>query len=233
MRRRLGRLLGGVALLLVVAGGLWGGRDPILRRLAERRLRAMTGLQASIGRFTTRPGTAGVTLRDFKLFNPAEYGGAPLVDIPHLHFELDRESALAGRLRFNHLQLNVAQVEIVRGTNGRLNTELLQEWPARRGKDPHSKRDEPRFRMEFAGIERLELSLGRVSYTDLLHTNQTRQFDIRVANESATDLATLDDVNNWLWTLALRVVLRELWGGGAETEPHAVVESKQPAPHAQ
>src|SRR5277367_1003262 len=93
-----------LAVVLVVI--LFLSLDTILRLVMENRIRAQTGMDAEIGKFSIGLATPTITIRDFKLFNPPNFGGTLFLDIPEIHVEYDR-SALASRqlhvtlLRFN------------------------------------------------------------------------------------------------------------------------------------
>ena len=85
----------GVILLLVFRDSLW-------RAVTEHRIRAQTGMDVSIGRFSSGLFSPVVTIENLKLYNTAEFGGTLFLDVPELHLELV-ESLLVGAIRFVRL----------------------------------------------------------------------------------------------------------------------------------
>ncbi|MEI9962069.1 MAG: hypothetical protein WDM76_13340 [Limisphaerales bacterium] len=59
--------------------------DPILRVVIQNRIRAQTGMDAEIGKFSLGLVSPVITIKDFKLYNPPAYGGT-------LFFEHSRNS---------------------------------------------------------------------------------------------------------------------------------------------
>jgi hypothetical protein len=70
--------------------------NSILRVYVEHRIRAQTGMDAEIGKFSVGLIEPTVTIQNFKLYNPPDFGGTPFLDIRELHVEYDR-AALAER----------------------------------------------------------------------------------------------------------------------------------------
>ena len=68
--------------------------NSILRVYVEHRIRAQTGMDAEIGRFSVGLAEPTVTIQNFKLYNPPDFGGTPFLDIREIHVEYDR-AALA------------------------------------------------------------------------------------------------------------------------------------------
>src|SRR5436190_15643506 len=89
---RLGLLVAVVIVLLFIF------KDSILRTAAEQRIRAQTGMEAKIGKFSGSFFSPVVTIENFKLFNTPEFGGGPFVNIPELHLECDPVALAQGKL---------------------------------------------------------------------------------------------------------------------------------------
>jgi hypothetical protein len=137
-----------------------------------------------------------VTVKDLKVENPPSFGSGTLLRLPELHAVMDRTEAAAGKLHFKELRCNLAELNVVRDTNGRVNLSGLT-WTSA---------------LAFAGIDKLDLTLGKVNFTDLGQPQNRATIDLGIRGEVVTNLHTSADVTNWasgmLWRIALQEMLR-------------------------
>jgi len=96
-------------------------RDPILKLAARKRVQASTGMRVEIAKLKTGLRTAAIQIKGFKLHNYPEFGDSVLLDAPELLVEFDSELAAQGKLRFKQLQVNLAELNIIRDAAGRWN----------------------------------------------------------------------------------------------------------------
>ncbi len=182
--------------------------DPVVTSLAESRIRRATGLNVKIGKLDIGLLHPQLTLENFKLYNTAEFGGAPLIDLPELHLEYDRDALSARKLRFKLVRFNLAELNLVKSQAGRTNImELftrLQTAPLRKTNG---------LLMEFQGVDTLNLTLGKITQTDLGQTSPPREFDFRVKNQIFTGLNTEQDVQNKLLPVFVRAGIALLTDG--------------------
>lgn len=167
-----------VLVLLVVALLLL--KDELLRRLAQRQIRAQTGLPVEIGHLHVGFTEPVFTMRGFKLFNRPEFGGGILVHVPELHVEYYPDSLRSGRLRFRQLRLDLAELNLVRSAQGQTNVTDFLEQVADEGRKALQRRGAPP-ELGFAGVDTLQLSLGTIRYVDLGNParNRTAHFALR------------------------------------------------------
>jgi hypothetical protein len=197
-------VLAGVLVLLLALVLL---RDVILKAVAERSLREETGLRAVIGELTTSLGSGALRVRGLKLYNPPEFGGKLMADVPELLLNLDAAQAADGRLHFRELTLNLAELNVVRNSSGRLNLDGVEKRIRERLRQRRKKRGE-KFQFEFAGIERLQLTMGQVLYTDLKHPRRALAINLAVTDEAVTDLKTEEELEKWASALVFRILLQ-------------------------
>ena len=76
-----------VLLVVVLAVVLLLSLDTILRVVVENRIRTQTGMDAEIGTFHLGLTEPVVTIKDFKIYNPPDFGGTPFLSIPEIHVE--------------------------------------------------------------------------------------------------------------------------------------------------
>jgi hypothetical protein len=211
--------IGVLAGVLVLFLALILCRDIVLKAVAERGIEDETGLRAVIGELKTTLGSGAVRVRDLKLYNPPEFGGRLMVDVPELVVDLDAVQASDGKLHFRQLKLNLAELNVVRNAAGRLNLDGVEKRIRERLHQRRKKRGE-KFRFEFAGIERLQLNMGQVLYTDMRYPRRALALNLGVTNETVTNLKTEEELGKWASALVFRILLqtslRHLGGLGAE-----------------
>ena len=171
-----------LAVVLIVALVL--AKDAILKATVERQIRAQTGMDVKIGKFSVGLLSPVVTIENFKLYNTAEFGGAPFLDIRELHLEYDR-AALAGRkLHVTLLRVELAELNVVKNDTGRTNLVILQAKP-----QPAARVDE----IQFAGIDVLNLSVGKVRFLDLKDQRFNREYRPNLQNQIFKNVKTSGD----------------------------------------
>ena len=212
-----------LAIMLAIATVLL--KDTILKELAEVRFRRETGLEVDIGRLEVGLLSPTVTVEDLKLYNPPEFGGAPFVVLPELHFEYDRGAFATGALHLRLLRVNLAEISFVQNAAGQWNIQVIKE------KFAEPARAAGRTPLRFAGIDTLNLTLGRVRRQRLGAPAEDAAINLGVRGEVITNLKTEKDLYLTLARLALRGGLLRLLPPSASTNvlPAPLV----PAPSAQ
>ena len=165
--------------------------DAILKSLLEHQIRSRTGMEARIGRLSVGLLSPVLTMENCKLYNTAEFGGTPFLDIPELYLEYDRAALAQRTLHVKLLRLNLAELCIVKTASNRTN---LNTPPT------NLKSTE----MTFAGIDVLNLSLGRVRFLDLKHPALNREFSPHVQNQVLRGIKTPEDLYGVLILIWLR-----------------------------
>src|SRR4051812_15473543 len=85
-----------LVIVLVVAAVLL--LDTIARAVVEARLRRQTGMEVKVGSVSVGLMSPVLTIENLKLYNTAEFGGSPFLDMPELHVEYDRGALWSRRL---------------------------------------------------------------------------------------------------------------------------------------
>ncbi len=175
-----------LAIVLVV--GLLLLKDLILREWVQYRARTATGLDIRIGGFSVGLLEPIVSIKDLTIFNPPEFGGGPLVSLPEVHVEYDRERLSARRLRLRLLRVNLAEMTVVQDAAGRSNLDVIGASLRQ------STNRTDRGTMTFDGVDTLNLTVGSVNYVNLGAPERNRTYNLRVRNEVVTNLRTQFDV---------------------------------------
>jgi len=208
-----------VLLLVVVIVALVLSKDAILKAAAEHRIRAQTGMDVKIGRFSVGILSPVVTIENFKLYNRPEFGGTPFVDIPELHVEYDRAALAERKLHITLMRFSLAELNVVRNETGQTNLVSLMENPDAKPAGRGSRKRAGK--LEFGGIDVLNLSLGKVRFLDLKDPRHNGELDIGVKNRVFRNVNSEGDFFG---------VLFLIWARGGASLSNAPMVSPRGAP---
>jgi hypothetical protein len=171
----------------------------LVRVYVEHRLRAQTGMDAEIGKITIGLVEPTVTIQNFKLFNPPDFGGTPFLDIREIHVEYDRAALVKHELHLTLVRFNLGELDIVKNEAGRTNIfSLGVTLPSKKsggGKSAANFKKQTGF--EFKSIDVLNVSVGTAKFIDLKDPSNNRTQKIGLDNcvmknvKSQADLAGL------------------------------------------
>jgi hypothetical protein len=184
--------------LLIVAVVL--GKDAMLKAAVARQIRAQTGMDVKIGRFSVGVFSPVVTIEDFRLFNTPEFGGTPFVDIPELHVEYDRAALAQRKLHIKLLRFNLAELNIVKNEAGHTNLVSMMHQTA----PPRPQSPKGMAEIEFAGIDVLNLSLGRLRLVDLKDRQRSGELYIGLRDQVFRNVKSQSDLVGVLFLIWLR-----------------------------
>jgi hypothetical protein len=213
-------------LVLVVAGILL--LDTIAKAVIEHRIRRATGLDAKIGKLEIGIFNSKVTLENFVVYNSAEFGGSPLVQMPELHVEYDRGALFSRKLHYKLVRFNLAQLNIVENKNGRLNTEMLQKnLPGTAGSKPGG----PHIGYQFTGIDTLNLTLGKVTFVSMKQGGVPEELKMDMQNVLIPNVKSGQDLSAVMIVIALKNGVNIMGNGGNTTGLQGWLQKlAQPAP---
>jgi len=189
-------LVAGVVVLILC-------KDIIIRNLTERRITAQTGLYVRIDHLHVGFTEPVISMQGFKLYNRPEYGGGLLLHLKALHIEYDPEALQSGELHLDLFRLDLEELNIVRNAAGRTNITDFIERAGTEGREALS-RKLPGKDFGFTGIDQLDLSLGRVRFTDLRDPRRNREAYFGVKNLEIKNIRDEGD----LYGVAAIVLLR-------------------------
>jgi len=208
MKRLLKWLFRIIALFVIAVILLLIFKDTILRKIAEHEIRAQTGMDVKIGRFSSGLLSPVVTIENLKLYNTPEFGGTEFLIIPELHLELDPDALREQKLRIKLARFNMSELDIVKNQAGETNiVTMLAKMP--KGKlAPHGIEVGGGRKLDFEGIDVLNLSLGRLRYIDLKNRANDYNIPLGIDNQVFNNIRTEGDVYGML-------IILWLHGGGA------------------
>lgn len=193
--------------LVVLAVIFFLSLDTILRVVAENRIRAQTGMDAEIGKFHLGLTEPVVTIKDLKIYNSPEFGGTPFLSIPEIHVEYDREALLKNQVHLTLMRFNLGELDIVKNEAGKTNLLSLGVALPGKGKpaeDQMLKEFKARTKLDFQGVDVLNVSVGSAKFIDLKNPANNREQKIGLENVVVKNVRSPNDLAGLAVLVALR-----------------------------
>jgi len=212
LRRRLllGLLAAVVGMLGLVVIGI-ANVDRLARIVLISALQRQTGSGVRLDAVDLGFRDASFRLSGLVISNPPQFSARPLLSIPELYLAYHPEAAASNEVRFREVRLNLDELNLEVDAQGRTNVMELASSAARQrglgsgGNDPDPGAITNLLRgMQFAGVDRLTLSLGRLTYSDQRDARRDLALSLGITNR------TLENVTNvvQLLPLALEIALK-------------------------
>ena len=179
--------------------------NAILRVYLERQIRAQTGMDAEIGRFSLGLTEPTMTIQNFRLYNPPAFAGTPFLDIREIHVEYDPTALARRELHITLMRFNLAEIDIVKNQAGLTN--IFSLGLAVPGKKLGGKTGASFTRqtgLEFKGVDVLNVSIGTAKYIDLNNQRNNRTQVIGIQNCVLKNVKTSADLGGLAAFIALR-----------------------------
>lgn len=189
--------------IIVVANREW-----FAKQMVEQQIRTATGMEPEIGDLAFNVMDPNVTLTNFRLYNPAEYGGTLFLDVPELHIEYDRAALRRREFHFTLVRVNLREVDVVKNEAGVTNIMSFVNSLAPR-KSGGGRTFAPLNGFSFTGIDVLNLSVGTAKFVNLKDQHQNRMAVLNIQNQIYTNVvssANLRGLSGLLWLRGGNVV---------------------------
>jgi len=170
-----------VVIVVAVVVGLLFSKDAIAKAAVEQQIRAQTGMDVKIGKFSLSVLSPIATIENLTLYNTADFGGTPFLNIRTLHIQFDREALAHRELKLKLLKLDIAELAVVRNDRGETNIVNLAAAP---------KPAKSSEMIDFKAIEVANFSITKGAYFDLKDQKNNRQINLNVQNQVFRDLKT-------------------------------------------
>ncbi|HEY1718089.1 MAG TPA: hypothetical protein VGH42_07310 [Verrucomicrobiae bacterium] len=188
-----------VALAVVAIIVLLLSYNSILRVTMEHQIRARTGMDAEIGKFSLGLIEPTLEIKDLKIYNPPSFGGTLFLDIPEIHAEFDRAALLRHEIHFTLLRLNLGEFDIVKNQAGQTNIfSLGLALPSKKSGNGKTTSANIFQKTQFPHIDVLNISIGTAKYVDLKDQRNNHERNIGIENciipnvKSEADLGGLE-----------------------------------------
>jgi hypothetical protein len=200
-----------LAVVLVI--GLLLLKDTIARSFAEQQIRRSTGFDAKVGKVQLGLFEPRINIEGLVIYNPSEFGGSPLIDAPDIHLEYVPRELARHKVHLKFLRLNIQEMNIVQN-NGRTNLlECLNNVSPSSGGGPKTSGSS----YSFSGMDLLNLSVGKVRYTDMQHPKRSQDINLALENRLERNVRSAEEVVN--------IILNQLFRSGVtiyiDERPHS------------
>lgn len=182
---------------------LWWTRDDLVTWTLRRALSTTLGIGVRLDQTEFGISDASWRLRNLVLSNPPGFSPGPMVEIPEVYVRYDTTASRSNSVRLAEFRFHLSGLHVDVDDKGRTNLMALGQAGMPGGSGTNLMGDG----WQFAGIDHLTLSLGRVTFRDARDPARNRSFDLAVTNR------TLEDVTSVLQLvpLALEIGLRSGW----------------------
>lgn len=198
---RLATLLGAALIGAVLV--LWWTRDHLVTWTLRRALSGALGVGVRLDQSELGLSDASWRLRNLVLSNPPGFRPGPMVEIPEIFVRYDTTASRSNSVRLAECRFHLSGLHLDVDGMGRTNLMALGQAaiPGRSGTNLIG------GGWQFSGIDRLTLSLGRITFQDARDPNRNRSFDLAVTNRTFEDVTSVLQ----LVPLALEIGLRSGW----------------------
>jgi hypothetical protein len=212
-------VLGGVAVLLTLLLVGLLSFDWIVKRTIQSRVNASGVAEVEIGSLNIGLFSPHLEVRDLKVFGQSQFGGVQLLDLPELRVEYDREALKLQELKFRLVRIRMNELTLMDGfSGGQTNmfqrmqgySELVVAYTNRIGELTNRidlDRAQRVGNMTFRGIERLELTLGRVRFVDVKDPLSEKMAALNINRRVMTNIADLPGLAPLAMELLVRTTL--------------------------
>jgi len=181
--------------------------NSILRVYMEHQIRAQTGIDAEIGRFSLGLTEPTVTIQNLKLYNPPDFGGTPFLDIPEIHVEYDRDALARREIHLTLLRFDLGELDIVKNQAGQTNIFTLGlplPLPEKKSGSPAAVNFKKETGFAFKGIDVLNVSVGTAKFIDLQDQRENRTQKIGIQDCIIKNVKSREDLAGLAVLVALR-----------------------------
>ena len=208
-----------VMVVLLVAGILL--LNTLAREFVAYQLAKETGLEVRIGKVDISLLSPNITIENLIIYNRADFGGSPFIDLPELHVEYDRAALRSRKLHCKLVRVNLARINVVEDKNGRRNFEALQKavsaLPSATGAANQVQPSVGAGGFQFAGIDTLNLTLGKATYLRLNQPDKVEELDMNVNHQVFANIKNQQDFGSVLIVALLKSGANLMQTGGAQT----------------
>lgn len=194
-----------MALVVIVAVIILFSYNTVLRKTMEEQVRAQTHMDVQIGGFKLALLSPTIRAQHIQIANGPEFGGAPLANISEIYIDYDRAALAKKEIHVKLARIILTELDIVKNQKGQTNIFALVRAPQLRNKQPvavsSAKFDlKKQTGYDFAGIDELNVSVGKLKFIDLSHPQNDREQTIGIENFVIPNVKSARDLDS-LWTM--------------------------------
>jgi hypothetical protein len=177
--------------VVVVVAAIIFLRNTLTKEFIESRLRSRTGMDVRIGQVDVGLLSHSITVENLKLYNTPEFGGSLFLDMPELHLEFDAPAFRSGTLHLKLVRLDIAEISVVQDKKGRYNMKEAE----RNSHDASPHKDKHDNGMKFAGIDTLNLTLGKFLLCNMA-TGRKEEIEFGIKDQISRNVKSFADLQS-------------------------------------
>lgn len=127
MKKFLGFIL---LLIILLVGILFAGRNQIVKFGIEKGTKKALNLDVIVGDVDINFKDTLVSVNNLKIMNPQGYGDSLMFDMPEMKINYHLKDMIGGKIHFEELRLNIAELVAVRNKAGDLNLSVFKPEPS-------------------------------------------------------------------------------------------------------
>lgn len=152
-----------VALVVIVGFFVVGmAKDQIIKSVVMAVGSNVTGTRIQIGGFSLGILKQVVSIKNFKMYNPAGFPAGVMVDLPQVHVESELFSLLKGKLHLKTVSIELKELNLIKNKEGKLNVDSLKVSQ----QQPEEAREKKPAKPQQMQIDLLNLNIGRIVMRD-------------------------------------------------------------------
>jgi hypothetical protein len=200
-------VVGGIVLLTVLlVGGIAFGVDWFLKKTITQQLQQSGVAEVEIGSLDFGILRPRIHIRDVKLFSEPRLGGVQVLDLPELFIEYDRSALQKSELRLKQVRIDLKELALVDGVEQKPVTmmQMVQLFPMQMSEYTNRlssltnqvdfERAQRVGKLTFKGVERLELTVGKVRFIDLKDPSAERVATLSIHRRKWSNLNSLPEL---------------------------------------
>jgi uncharacterized protein involved in outer membrane biogenesis len=161
-------------------------RNIIAKNAISAGVKAMTGLNLSIGNMDVKIMKSIVSIKEMKLYNPPEFSDKLMIDMPEIYVDYDLGAFLKKQVHFERINLNLKELVVMKNEKGELNLNSLKVVKDKQAPSTEEKAGKPEFK-----IDVLQLRINKVLFKDYSQgtSPKTMEFNLNIDEryENITD----------------------------------------------
>ena len=155
-----------VAIVLVVVVAVAAGKNVLAKTAVMGGVRAMTGLNLTIGSMDVGILNTAIRIRGLTLENPAGFTDRVMIDLPEIYVNYDLGAFLAQKVHLREVRLNLKEFTVIRNSQGKVNVEALKVVQESKGKPAPSVQKTEAAKAPKIQVDVLQLKIGKVVFKD-------------------------------------------------------------------
>lgn len=172
-------LITSILVLCAVGAVLFLSKDLLLKAALGSVVKRLTGFDTSIRTFRLEPGKGIVALEGLTLLNPYRFEERIFADIPEIYLQVDFPNLIRRRIvHIQELKLNIREINVEKDPQGTSNI-----LAATKEKEKKEEKEKTKPASQNFYLDRLELTLRKVSYRDRTGIVPRVTLDMRIEKE--------------------------------------------------